>query len=395
MKKSYILDKVLASEEFANSERCQEILKYLVEASLSNHSLDEFTIAKDIFGKEEFNPTEDASVRVYISQIRKKLKYYYKTEGKDDKIKLTTPKGNYNVKFIKKSHFIKDYIKHHFLNLIFPILTLLLSIALIYFLSRANNKKSINISENDPVWFEILQSNKPTTLVLGDYFFLTYQDGEEHSDRNIRDPLINSKKDFEDYIKNNPSNKDFLTPQTYTYMRPNSIWAVEELLPILKAAESSFHIKLASELEKEEINTNNLIFVGDFKAMYNLKPLLKKINVGFSLHPFYLDIYNKNDDIVRRFKNTMGVDVRKYTEYSLISKFSGENNNTIMLIIGFDQASITQAVNEVTDPNFSKILLNDRAKSIKRPFLFKSVLEVKGYEWADLSSNIKYFDVID
>jgi Tol biopolymer transport system component len=91
------LDKLLASEIFARSERLSGLLKYVVERTLEGkqHILKEQTIAQDFFGRgPEFEGAADPIVRVEARRLRDKLREYYAGAAADP-ILITLPKGSY------------------------------------------------------------------------------------------------------------------------------------------------------------------------------------------------------------------------------------------------------------------------------------------------------------
>lgn len=92
------LEKVLASDCFARSERARELLRYLVEQDLSGNAerLKGFSIGVDVFGKgETFDPATDTVVRVQAGRLREFLTQYYSTEGRDDPLHIIVPRGSY------------------------------------------------------------------------------------------------------------------------------------------------------------------------------------------------------------------------------------------------------------------------------------------------------------
>lgn len=92
------LDKLLASETFGRSARARDLLRYLVEQEQAGHAdrLKGFTIAVDVFGKDaDFDPATDAVVRVQARRLRELLAQYFETEGVDDPVRITIPRGGY------------------------------------------------------------------------------------------------------------------------------------------------------------------------------------------------------------------------------------------------------------------------------------------------------------
>ncbi|HEY2470626.1 MAG TPA: tetratricopeptide repeat protein [Terracidiphilus sp.] len=97
------LERILASEPFANSHRSQRFLRYVVEATFANvdESLKEFAIAVDVFGRNtSYDPSVDATVRVEAGRLRSRLREYYSGAGKADPIIIEIPKGAYRANFV-------------------------------------------------------------------------------------------------------------------------------------------------------------------------------------------------------------------------------------------------------------------------------------------------------
>jgi Tol biopolymer transport system component len=90
------LEKVLASDIFARSERLSSLLQYVVEKTLegSQHVLKEQTIAEECLGRGPgFQGAVDPIVRVEARRLRDKLREYYATAS--DPIVISLPKGSY------------------------------------------------------------------------------------------------------------------------------------------------------------------------------------------------------------------------------------------------------------------------------------------------------------
>lgn len=97
------MERTLSSPEFAQSERLQRFLKFIVYETLEGRAgnLKEFTIALDVFDRNEsFDPQTNSIVRVEASRLRAKLDQYNAIEGHDDPIHITVPPGHYVPVFI-------------------------------------------------------------------------------------------------------------------------------------------------------------------------------------------------------------------------------------------------------------------------------------------------------
>ena len=96
------LTRVLASTEFRSSKRSQEFLRYVVEHTLSGQSdlLKERTIGIEVFGRStDYEPAEDATVRVKAGEVRKRLGLYYAEQGVHDPVRIELPSGTYVPEF--------------------------------------------------------------------------------------------------------------------------------------------------------------------------------------------------------------------------------------------------------------------------------------------------------
>ncbi|WP_378949292.1 tetratricopeptide repeat protein [Mesorhizobium sp. ANAO-SY3R2] len=92
------LERLVASETFARSDRARKLLRYLVERELAGEAerLKGFAIAVDVFGRDaEFDSATDAVVRVQAGRLRELLAQYYAAEGADDPVRIAIPRGSY------------------------------------------------------------------------------------------------------------------------------------------------------------------------------------------------------------------------------------------------------------------------------------------------------------
>lgn len=92
------LDKILASTEFARSERLSRFLRFTVEQALEGRvdQLKEYVVGVEVFDRQpSYDPRIDPIVRVEARRLRSKLQKYYESEGRDDELWIELPKGSY------------------------------------------------------------------------------------------------------------------------------------------------------------------------------------------------------------------------------------------------------------------------------------------------------------
>jgi TolB-like protein len=96
------LDRIAASEPFANAGRLTRLLRYVVERSLKGEGdqLKEYAVGIDVFDRSaDYDPRTDSIVRVEARRLRAKLEDYYRGAGADDSIVIDVPRGGYAAVF--------------------------------------------------------------------------------------------------------------------------------------------------------------------------------------------------------------------------------------------------------------------------------------------------------
>ena len=97
------LTAILASPSFKNSKKSCEFLHYIVQVALDGRvdSLKERSIGLDLLGRDtSYDPSSDATVRVRANEVRKRLKYFYSTQGPKSGYRIELLPGSYNPKFV-------------------------------------------------------------------------------------------------------------------------------------------------------------------------------------------------------------------------------------------------------------------------------------------------------
>ncbi len=96
------LSAIRNSRSFLKSERLKSFLTFVIEQHLDGNvdQLKETSIALAVFGKTpDFDPATFSLVRTAAKRLRKELKNYYETAGKDDPIFIELPVGGYTPQF--------------------------------------------------------------------------------------------------------------------------------------------------------------------------------------------------------------------------------------------------------------------------------------------------------
>ena len=92
------LERILASEPFANAGRLSRLLRYVVDRTLAGegNQLKEYVLGLEVFDRDErYDPRLDSIVRVEARRLRAKLDEYYRNGGADDPLIIRMNKGSY------------------------------------------------------------------------------------------------------------------------------------------------------------------------------------------------------------------------------------------------------------------------------------------------------------
>src|SRR5262245_12128539 len=102
------LRRIAASPGFRGAERMRRLLEYLVTETVEGRGshIKEYSVALQVFDKpDSFDPKADSTVRSEASKLRTKLQLYYETDGRQDPVIISIPKGGYAAEWrVRSAH---------------------------------------------------------------------------------------------------------------------------------------------------------------------------------------------------------------------------------------------------------------------------------------------------
>ncbi|HPB00623.1 MAG TPA: hypothetical protein PKV46_06440 [Candidatus Marinimicrobia bacterium] len=384
-----ILIDIINSSEFQNAQKFQELLRYLVDASISGKIIKESTIAIEFFQKDKsFDPSIDSTVRTSISTLRKKLEHYYLTTGKTNSTKLTIPKGHYNIVFVDSNYSKpKNNLKKKFYlySLIF-VLCLIILITLITNLIPRKNTQIIPY--RDPIWNDIFSNSMKTLIVLGDYYFfyLPFENGR-HS--YIRDVEINSEEDLNDFLKNNPQYSTRISKTYHTYLDESLPICISKILPSFNHYKLQYELKMSSELQLDDLQKYNIIYIGSYKCLYLLSTITRNLHFQYFQKPgsSTLIYHQQSDSVDYQYTWLINPVTNARNDYAIVVKASGQNNNIFMMFLSEHDFGNLGTVKYFTDPiKLKELYLKIRSN------LFEALFEVTGVKRTDFSIELLHYN---
>jgi hypothetical protein len=385
-RKNELLEQLIKSNTFSNKEVLKGLLDFIYRASKKGINLKEIDIAVGYFKRDnDFVPGDDTIVRVNIHKLRQLIEKYYSNEGKKDKIRLQVPKGSYTVVFSDESQFKTSLIKSNSETIILILLLLLTISVIINSVFTFNALERSNYAEH-PIWSDYIINNKPICIILGDPFFFGLVDstGKSHTYRDIE---INSAED----LKQLPTGKT--TKIDYPYFSKNSVLPLPDIISILSANNKIIQLQALSEVNVENFKNSNQVFIANINSFGYFKQFLEKSFIRIFTNPRKIGLIAKSDTMYFEVPEKVG---DSYTDYALMVKIPGHNNNIITLIGDFHSSGNKGLSGFLLDKKQIKALEDFATEQYGAfPTYFEMIVKVSSYHHADVKTEVIYFNKLE
>jgi hypothetical protein len=414
------LSRIKASAAIGRSARYYQLLDYLVNDTLenliqvqshgqSNVTPKEIDIAINVFDKDSNFDHSDASVRVYISKLRKKLEIYYQTEGQDEPFVIHIPTGSYRLAFEqrntskelpvskKKNNVIDKHLpqvttkKLNRFSVTISLLILVIVLLTIIIFWQFNYYTSDDNAPNPPyLWQDLNNNGKPTLIVLGDRYVFLERDTVANHNRRILDLRIHNSHDFQQYLKKFPERFPISQETKGRFLEQSSAFALQDIIPLFDNKQQ-FSFRLSSELNATDMKNYNIVYIGGYKS-------LGKLNSFFQASNFEVTNYGKLliDKASKQEYFSGGSQRLQYTDHGLFTKYSGPNNNTFYLIVGYSDSAVLHIAKYLTNRQYiNDIPLENYTKEGKAPNNFELIYKVDSLEYTDIMAQLLYHGDVD
>ncbi len=377
------LVRILESKYFKKSKISCDLLSYLVNATLHEKELKEFTIGIELFGKkytDEGKP--DANIRVYIHNLRKKLQEYYLLEGKKDPIIFEIEKGKYTVHFKSPQKKKLPARQKYFLPFAISVtIAVVCVIVCAWMLLRPATK---NHWEHSIIWGDFIRSDKATLLVLGDHFVFSgvLPTGKVGV---YRDFSINSENDFEHLLDKQPDLMKQFNKSPLTYLPKMAVFCQNDILKILGNTQTDVKVKLSSDLQPTDLKDYNIIFVGNYKNMGLFESVIKEINFTYGIAGDGKQYITSSDPCASVY--APGIIKQKEVDYPMVIVRQGYNNNHFMLFLSSVDIGNISTVSRLASPDFVNQLETEHSKVISSGN-YSMLFKVEGIDKTDLACEL-------
>lgn len=366
--------RIRSSGILARSTHLHSLFEYLYQCCLTNKTPKELEIAIEGLGREEsFDVTQDALVRVYMHKLRRKLDEFYSDEGKTFPQRLQLPKGEYRFVLQPQSsepvepnnipaNLVqpKRRISNPFSNGMISALTLVLimiNASLIYFWPASTNLAQ---ARSSTLWQPFIAGDKPTLLVVGDYYIFAESDSNTNVNRLVRDFDINSPIDLASYLQLYPEQAEHKFDVGLSYLPTSAAQVVNKISPIVFDPQHPVQMVVASRLTAEQLRNSNIIYIGHISGLGSLYDQVftrSHFAVGDGGFDELLD-----KETGTRYINTRGIPgapINSQQHYAYLSRFKGPANNYFIIIAGLRDAGLVELGNIISDISALRHLENE------------------------------------
>ena len=408
--KKILVDKITKDENILKGEHYINLLKYIVNCSIKGYIPNEINIAEDVFGRKNFDPSEDTMVRVYIYKLRKKLDEYYKNEGKSEKVQIRIPKGHYKVEFLSKKDKKKDTItsilqSKRLIIYVTSILILFIIIILQWFHNTSLKhqfQSSKSFEYKNTLWDNFLNSELPTTIVIGNTFIFTEFCEDIKSLRIVHDENIHNQAEFENFLNQNALSPENYFLASWEVVAKSSLINILKIQPIFSSHMKTVNIKTSDQITWADVRRSNIIYLGHIETLDILEKAFPAIyfevfaefNMDIKGIERKIHIAHDNLDSVYTFIDPELTRKKFVRDYVILSKAPGPLNNVIFFIISFHHIGRLEIIRILTAKELYKEIEKKFTVNVTdgiMPEYFEAVLEISGYDETALVIDVKHY----
>jgi hypothetical protein len=364
-----------------HSGRLRDLFDFLAARGPEGEPATQADIAETVFGQPQ-TEVDDATARVYIHRLRKRLEQFYK--GHDAAAaRLVIPAGAYALRYehgeAAAASGRSRRIRPRFAWLA---LAMVLALAAAFF-AGSSLRRGAEAPEVNPIWRPFVESRRPLVIAVGDYYIF----GQEAADRPeverlVRDFSINSKTDLARAQAADPSRYGSSEDMGLSYLPVSSAFALRSLMPVLARRGKQVSVMPASQIDSDVFRTSDVIYVGLISGMGMIQDVAFT-DSNYAVGETYDELIDMESG--RRFASGEAFALptaNYYQDYGYIARFRQPGGALIGVVAGERDTGLRgvapAAVGKLPDAVAS------RAKSGS----FEALYQITGQQGADLGGKL-------
>jgi len=388
------VERIRGSGQLGRGTQMQRLFEFLVTCQAHARVPKELEIAVDGLGRgADFDVAQDATVRVTVHKLRRRLEDFYRVDGAAAPHRLVLPRGEYRLT-LESAAVVREVpapeqaaapgARERMAWIVAAVLAVACIALVTVLLRRPDVDARVARVRESPLWAPLLDDTLPIQLVLGDYYIFgeTDQAGAVH--RLIRDFNVNSQQDLEQRFIADPQLAAHYADLNLGYLPTSSAQALREVLPVVTAAGKHVTLTLASELDPSTVKTTHVIYIGYLSAL----GMLEELVFGGSRYAFG----GSYDEIIDGETGKMWVSdagephsgTERYTDYAYVASVTGPGDVRHLVIAGTRDTGLMQAAENLAAPDAVRELA--RGKPDWRSF--EALYEVHGVNGVNVESRL-------
>lgn len=358
-------ENVRASGALGRSDLLIRLFDYLLRCSLAGRAPKEVEIGQEVFSRGSgFDIVQDASVRVYIHRLRKKLdEFHAAAPAGADRISLL--RGEYRLTLVTDA---ADSVKIEPPSpeaagrrrrpalpwIVLGAIVLINLAGWITFLvaMRGPRMEAAAVAQTN-FWKPLSTGTHPTMLVAGDYYIFGESADRLQVTRLVREFSVNSRDDLDTYLMAHPAQIGRFVDVDLHYLPVSVAPALRNLLPVVEAASTEARLRplvvSMSQLTPEILKNSNVIYLGFLSGLGMLRDPLFAAS-GFKIGESYDELIDKQTG--RRFMSDWDVVTNgkvPHRDYGYLASMPGPSGNRILIVAGTRDPAVIQAAEIATD----------------------------------------------
>lgn len=370
------------------SGRLRELFDFLAERGPGSEPATQADIARAVFQQDETD-ADDATVRVYVHRLRKKLDDHYLAQPPvGDQAVLEIPAGIYALRAVVPPGSESEPTRVQSLAVAAgnrAALTLAGLVLILAGVFAAGWWFSSRADAANAIWDPVVASERPVLLVLGDYYMYGEIDPVRPDEgRLIRDFRVNSPADLLSLQEAEPERYGYGEDFGINYLPFSAAYGLSNVAPLLSAQGKTVNIIAASELEPDMLNYFDVVYVGLLSGLALLE------DQTFAGSQFRLG--ESYDELIDRESGELYVSSEArslaspafYRDYAYLARYVAPSGAVVTIIASERDTGLRGLSPLVSGAD----LPGDLAKVARGSDPFEALVQVTGQQGADLNHRL-------
>jgi len=367
------------------SGRLRELFDYLAQRGPDADSVTQDELARAVFGQEAAD-ADDATVRVYVHRLRKKLEDFYAANGAGEgSARVVLPSGTYALR-LEGMEQVQTRPGSYRANR--PSTLVAAAVALAVLAVVALFAWSQRADAPNALWAPLAASERPILLVLGDYYIYGEIDPvRPEQSRLIRDFRVDSEADLAALQEAEPDRYGYAEDVGLTYLPFSSAYAMQSVMPVLagigRETGREVEVIAASEVEPDMLNRFDVVYLGLLSGMGVLEDQVfatSTLRVGES----YDELVDRESGQVWTSDEARSLaSPAFYRDYAYIARFTASTGAQVVVV-----ASQRETGLRGISPIAVADVLPEGVADVSGADGFEALVQVTGQQGADLDDRL-------